>query len=175
MPHPVPDNVDTLAGCPLIQPFSNIYSHEYLMSHSTRFTIAAHIMTLLAHAGPGQVMTSEYIAGSANTNPVVIRRLLRLLAQARLVESTPGATGGSRLARPAAEITLQRLYEAVEPDTLFALHRKAPNPACPVGRNIHAALRPAFDRAQSALLHSLGTTTVADLARSTSRGARARS
>ncbi|OQC68483.1 MAG: putative HTH-type transcriptional regulator YwnA [Verrucomicrobia bacterium ADurb.Bin006] len=51
---------------------------------NSRFTVAIHVLCLLAHS-QGQALTSEYIAGSVNTNPVVIRRLLAALRRAGLV------------------------------------------------------------------------------------------
>ena len=42
---------------------------------SSKLTVGVHILTVLALT-PDQAQTSEYIAGSVNTNPVVIRRLL---------------------------------------------------------------------------------------------------
>jgi DNA-binding IscR family transcriptional regulator len=108
-------------------------------------------------------MTSEYIAGSVNTNPVVVRRVLALLARAGLVATQEGAGGGVRLAKPAGEINLRVVYEAVESDPLFALHPNDPNPACPVGGSIQSALEPTLGAAEAALLGSLAKTTVADL------------
>ena len=64
--------------------------------------VAVHVLTLLALSAEER-RSSRYLAGSVATNPVVIRRLLAQLAQAGLVESAHGATGGFRLARPAAK------------------------------------------------------------------------
>jgi len=83
---------------------------------------------------------SETVAGSVNTNPVVIRRLLGQLSQASLVESQTGAAGGTRLARCPKEITLAEVYKAVSCGEVFALHGRSPNQNCPVGRNIEAVL-----------------------------------
>lgn len=83
---------------------------------------------------------SEYIAKSVNTNPVVIRRLLGQLNQADLVVSQTGANGGTRLARCPNEINLSEVYKAVSCGEVFALHGKAPNQDCPVGKNIEAVL-----------------------------------
>jgi DNA-binding IscR family transcriptional regulator len=61
-----------------------------------RFTVAIHVLCLLAAQHP-QPLTSEFIAGSVNTNPVVIRRLLGSLRRAGLVKSQPGVSGGWEL------------------------------------------------------------------------------
>ena len=71
---------------------------------NSKLTVGIHILTLLA-SSPGEAQTSEYIAGSVNTNPVVIRRLLGLLREAGIVESQGGHGGGWRLQRPAERIT----------------------------------------------------------------------
>jgi hypothetical protein len=65
------------------------------MNVSTRFTIALHILTLLA-SSQGEALTSEYIAGSVNTNPVVVRRLLGLLRKQGFVSSQHLAFNVSR-------------------------------------------------------------------------------
>jgi Rrf2 family protein len=132
------------------------------MSHSSRFVIAAHVLALLA-GGDGSAITSDRIAGSVNTNPVVIRRLLALLARAGLVTTQEGAGGGSILARPAGEIDLLTVYRAVESGKLFAGHARPPNPACPVGARIQAALSPTLDAAEAAMLGTLAGTTIADV------------
>lgn len=83
---------------------------------------------------------SEAVAGSVNTNAVVIRRLLGQLSHANLVESQTGALGGTRLARCPNQITLAEIYKAVSCGEVFALHGKTPNKDCPIGRNIEAVL-----------------------------------
>jgi Rrf2 family protein len=133
------------------------------MTISSRFAVAVHILTLL-ETGRGEPLTSEYIAGSVNTNPAVVRRLLSMLARAGLTHGRLGAGGGTTLARPAADITLRDVYRAVECEgRLFALHHEKPNPKCPVGRNIQAVLERATGAAQNALEDELAERTVADV------------
>jgi len=134
------------------------------MRKSSRFVVAAHALAMLAY-GNGEALTSEYIAGSVNTNPVVVRRILSMLASAGLVITQEGAGGGVRLAKPPKEIDLRAVYHAVESDSMFALHPQEPNPACPVGRTIQSALQPTLDAAEDSLLESLGRTTMADILR----------
>ena len=109
------------------------------MAANSQFSMAVHILTLLARAG-NENLKSEYVAGSVNTNPVVIRRILSQLGQAGLVASQTGAAGGTRLARDPGEISLCEIYKAVSCGEVFALHNRAPNQDCPVGRNIEAVL-----------------------------------
>ena len=101
--------------------------------------MAVHVLTVLARHKDEKVK-SETVAGSVNTNPVVIRRLLGQLSQANLVESQTGAAGGTRLARCPKEITLAEVYKAVSCGEVFALHGRSPDQNCPVGRNIEAVL-----------------------------------
>jgi DNA-binding IscR family transcriptional regulator len=134
------------------------------MRPSSRFTVAIHILTLLAHAGGGgEVLTSEYMAGSVNTNPVVIRRLLARLRAASLVRSRSGPGGGWELLVAPRSITLRDVFRAVEPEDLFPLHASTPNPRCPVGRTIQAALGTRYADARLAVERNLERTTVADL------------
>ena len=132
------------------------------MTHSSRFTVAIHILTLLAFCGP-EPQTSEFIAGSVNTNPVVIRRLLASLRAARLVASQGGPGGGWRLLREPGAITLGQVFQAVEGSALFAMHASEPNPLCPVGRTIQAALTGIFQGAEQAMLAQLEHSTLAQL------------
>ena len=140
---------------------------------NTRFAVAVHVLTLLAQNG-GEPVTSEYVAGSVNTNPSLVRRLLGALARAGLTTSQLGAGGGALLARAPSEITLRDVWRAVDEGELFALHRERANPQCPVGRNIQAALTAHFDSATRALEASLARTTIADVLRDVSRQERRR-
>ncbi|CAM2193412.1 putative HTH-type transcriptional regulator YwnA [Paraburkholderia kururiensis] len=131
------------------------------MNTSSRFAFAVHVLALLAQQ-EGVPLSSEIIAGSVNTNPALIRRLLTMLAQAGLTTSQLGAGGGALLARAPEDITLLEVHRAVEDPQLFGLHREEPNPACMVGRNIQQVLRGIMDDAQRAMEASLAARTVAD-------------
>lgn len=129
------------------------------MPASSRFAIAVHVLTLMAQVGDEPVK-SDFVAASVNTNPVVIRRILCSLQRARIVTSQTGAAGGSRLARPASEITLLEVYRAVEGGRLLSLHRQRPNPRCPVGMNIESVLGLVTKEAESAFEQALAAITV---------------
>lgn len=129
---------------------------------SSRFSMAVHILSLASvSAAP---CTSEYIAGSINTNPVVVRRITGYLKKAGLVEVRPG-TGGTVLLKDADEITLLDIYRAVEAagdGDLFHFHEH-PNPDCPVGASIESALRARMREAQRAMEQKLAGVTLKQL------------
>lgn len=132
---------------------------------STRFTVALHILTLLAFAGE-EPLTSEYIAGSVNTNAVVVRRLLGLLRKKGFVTSRPGSGGGWQLVKGPDSITLRDVRRALNEGSPFSMHTNDPNPACPVGRNIQAALDGVYSHAECAMEAELAQTTIEKLLRS---------
>ena len=109
------------------------------MAANSQFSMAVHVLAMLAKSGEDNIK-SERVAGSVNTNPVVIRRLLGQLNQANLVISQTGAAGGTRLARCPKEITLAEIYKAVSCGEVFALHSKSPSQDCPIGKNIESVL-----------------------------------
>ena len=109
------------------------------MAANSQFSMAVHILAMLAKSC-GENVKSEYLAGSVNTNAVVVRRLLSQLGHAGLVSSQTGSTGGTRLSRRPSEIKLAEVYHAVSCGEVFALHPKGANKDCPVGRNIEAVL-----------------------------------
>ena len=130
------------------------------MSTSTRFAVAVHVLTLLALQD--EALTSEYIAGSVSTNPVVVRRILGALKQAGLVTAAQGPRGGFTLAVAAREIDLRAVYEAVEERNVIAIHSN-PNPQCPVGRTIENILDGVTTHAEEAMLRDLSATSLAKL------------
>lgn len=130
---------------------------------NTRFAVATHVLSLLAHMRP-EAVDSEHIAGSVGTNPVVIRRLLPLLSKAGLIRVQMGAGGGAHLARLPEEITLLDIYQAISDDFgRFGIH-DTPNPACPVGRKVAKVLAAEMRGAEQALAEQLRGRTLADLA-----------
>ena len=124
--------------------------------------MAVHVLAVLAYQ-EGDRVTSKALAGSVNTNPVIIRRLLLALQRAKLVETCKGAGSGSRLSRSPRRIDLAQVYWAVEDAQPFASPSRKPNAACPVGKCIRAALDKVFASAQSALERDLKRTTLAEV------------
>lgn len=135
------------------------------MSVSTRFTVALHVLTLLADH-PGQALASEFIASSVNTNAAFIRRLMGSLRRAGLVQSQPGTGGGWQLSRPPEKITLSIVRSALGEGPVFAMHSQTPNPKCSVGRHIQSALAEVYRDTEKAMETQLGRHTVASLLRS---------
>ena len=76
------------------------------MNTNQQFAVSCHILAILA-AYPDTAVTSETIAESVDTNPVVIRRIMSHLRQHGLVDSRSGASGGWRLVRPESSIVAQ--------------------------------------------------------------------
>ena len=132
------------------------------MPTSTRFVVAVHILTGLAVSN-GKPMRSEDIAYSVNTSAVVIRGLLSRLGEAGLTKSQLGTGGGTMLAKPAAEISLLDVYNAVEDTELFSLHRTLPCENCAVGANILEAMEPMLTRARGALEQELAKADIASI------------
>jgi len=135
------------------------------MQTSSRFAVAVHILALMAGGGDEPVK-SDQMAGSVNTNPVVIRRILCALAHAGLVASQTGAAGGSRLARRPDQISLLDVYRAVEEGGVFALHRQSPNRRCLVGCNIETVLKDVLEEANLAVERVLAKTTIKEVLQS---------
>lgn len=133
------------------------------MSGNTRIAVAIHIMTSLAFAE--ESMTSSELAGSVNTNAVVVRRLLPLLARAGLIQCASGKSGGAMLARDADKISLADIYNAVSSeDVLFPIPEKRANRGCPVSCQMRSLLKEVFDQAENAVQDRFKTVMLSQLA-----------
>jgi Rrf2 family protein len=124
--------------------------------------MAVHVLLVLAYK-EGDPVTSQYLAESINTNPVIVRKLLLALQKARLVDTRKGAGHGSRLNKAPGKINLGEVYQAVEGQQPFAMPSRKPNEGCPVGQCIAASLEQVFATAEGALVEDLSRTTLAGL------------
>jgi DNA-binding IscR family transcriptional regulator len=140
----------------------NRWGYLKYMRTSCRFAMAVHVLALLAYK-EGDRVTSAFLAGSVNTNPVIVRRLLLALQRARLVDTRKGAGSGSRLNYAPGRINLAQVYRAVEDAEPFGTPTRRPNAACPVGHCMREELEKIFVSAERALERDLGKTTLADL------------
>ena len=133
------------------------------MQIPSRFTIAVHILTLIAqNKGNETKLTSDLMAGSVGVNPVIIRKTLSQLKKADLISVQRG-TGGASLLKDPEEINLLQVYRAVDSigpsGQLFSFHDN-PNPNCPVGAHIHDVLDQKLERIQLAMEAELGQTSL---------------
>lgn len=134
------------------------------MQISSRFTIAIHVLIAIDVLKEQFKTTSELLASSVHTNPVVIRRILQQLKSAGLIEVARGS-GGASLTKDPSLISLFDVYRAVdciENGDLFHFHEN-PNEQCPVGRNIHAVLDDKLLEMQNAFENEMKKTTLADV------------
>lgn len=140
------------------------------MQISSRFSLAIHIFACIDTFGNEYKITSDFLAGSTNVNPVIIRKILGQLKGAGLIDVARG-TGGTTVAKPLNEITFLDVYRAVdciENGDLFHFHEN-PNANCPVGRNIHRILDDKLHRVQAAMENELASITLEDLKQDTEK------
>jgi len=133
------------------------------MAANTRLSVATHILLALGHLAGQGPQTSEVLAKSVRTHPVVLRRILGRLSRAGLVSAHPGPTGGYELSRALDRITLLDVWRAVDDVVVFGLHETPINRACVVSCGVRDALNTAFERVDRAVESSLGKTTLASL------------
>ncbi len=142
------------------------------MSANSQFAVATHILTALAHLArharkkdrrDGGLSSSEIIAGSVNTHPVVVRRIVAKLAKAGLVICHQGKGGGIELGRSPEKITLLDIYEAMGEAPVFAFNPNRPNPKCPVSSKMVDVLKPVFSDVQDGVKERLQKMTLSKL------------
>jgi len=128
-------------------------------------TIAVHALAwmALAQRRGHTVLTSDQVAASVNTNPVIIRRSLGDLGRAGLVRVRHGAGAGWSLARAPEEITLLEVYDAVGQESPFGMHHTEPNLDCPVGKGIRPALSQIYGGIEQTVRRELAVVSVADV------------
>lgn len=126
-----------------------------------RFQVAVHIMTLLSFSG-GELLSSEYLAGSININPVLVRKELSNLRKHGLVASKEGSNGGYSLAKSAQQITMADIYLSVKQSALLGQARNQPNPNCTVGRQINQHLDNLYTDIDASVIRKLSQQTLAE-------------
>ncbi|WP_449437833.1 RrF2 family transcriptional regulator [Pedobacter steynii] len=129
--------------------------------NNSRFAISLHILTLLEKA-KGELLSSEYMAGSININPVLVRKELSNLRNHGFVNSKEGKNGGSYLSKSAKEINLADIYNAVRQINLLGISKNTPNPQCPVGKQMNTHLNNLYNSTEQALVKELSSQTLAD-------------
>lgn len=84
------------------------------MKLSRTAAYATHALASFAAAKPDEVVTGHRLAKALKIPPGYTLRILVMLSRAQLLWAIKGPNGGYRLARPAKEITLLDVIEAVD-------------------------------------------------------------
>lgn len=133
------------------------------MAQNCRFAFAVHVLSALA-LSEGGAMNSEQLAGTVNTNPVVIRRLLLDLREGDLLTTQRGPGGGAKLSRPAEQISLAQIFKAVSGEfQLFGEHPNEPAQGCCVGRSIKSVLEGVAQKAAQCVEQEYAAISLADV------------
>lgn len=106
---------------------------------SGKFAITIHILTLLSKF-PDEYLSSEFIAGSMNLHPVLVRKEIANLKKNNIVESKEGKNGGTKLSKLTSTISLDAIYKMTFETVTLGFSKNTPNPNCPVGKKINENL-----------------------------------
>ena len=126
------------------------------MQISTKCSIAVHCLIFICEAGEDVKVTSNLLAQSTGSNPVVIRNILSALKKAGIITVARG-TGGAQLCKEPSEITLYQIYCALEPDglsTLIGIHPCDGRP-CPVAQNIRKVLQKPYHAIEASIQQTM--------------------
>ena len=140
------------------------------MQITSKFTIAVHIITAIDYFKDSTQVTSSFLAGSVGANPVIVRNIMGDLKQAGIIDISQGKSGIA-LAKKLEEITFFDIYKAVDSvneEGLFHFHEN-PKPDCPVGRNIHKAIKGKLSDIQKAMEEKMKKITLAEVVDDTRR------
>jgi Rrf2 family protein len=123
-------------------------------------------MIAIARDSSDEPLSAPRIADSMAIPVRFLPQVMADLARAGLVDSTGGRKGGYRLARPAPEISLLEIIEALEGD---ARRRQCVLRSAPCGLDGYCDVHTVFASAQDALLARFSSTCLAELARPTAQ------
>ena len=130
------------------------------MELTKRGDYAVRAMLALARAPGGRLISVRRIAEEMTIPVRFLPQVMGDLAAAGLVEATTGRAGGYRLARPATEVSLLDVVEAVEGDSR---RRTCVLRSGPCGVDGHCDVHDVFFDAQDAMLQALARAWLADL------------
>jgi Rrf2 family protein len=128
------------------------------MRRDSRLSVALHVLLHLSELGGA--VTSEALGPRLRMNPVVLRRTLAGLRDARIVRSVKGHGGGWSIARPLADVTLADVLAALGPTTLFGIGEHDARTKCPIERAVNRTIGAALDEAEALLVARLASISV---------------
>ena len=125
------------------------------MNADSRLSGVLHLLLHLMDSP--DAIPSEKLATALNSNPVVVRRTMAGLRDARLVSSEKGHGGGWRLSCDPAKTTVLDVYRALGSPRLFAMGHRCETPICLIEQAVNVALDDAFREAEALITAQLST------------------
>ena len=131
------------------------------MQISMKCSVAVHCLIFIHEAKGIAKVTSNLLAESTGSNPVVIRNILSALKKAGLI-TVPRGTGGAELCAAPSQITLYQIYSALEPNgvtSIIGIHPCDGRP-CPVAQNIRKVLKTPYHKIEDAVKKAMEEVTL---------------
>jgi Rrf2 family protein len=104
---------------------------DWMFRINRRTDYAVRVMLALARRQPGARLPTQMIQEEMLIPRPFLRRIIADLARAQLLRTFPGPNGGLELVRPAAQVNLRHIWEALEGPLLISDCLSGPN-ACPL-------------------------------------------
>ncbi|MGC4096409.1 MAG: Rrf2 family transcriptional regulator [Nitrospira sp.] len=108
-------------------------------------------------------VTSQMLAKTMATNPVVVRRVMAGLRDQGYVRSEKGHGGGWTLACDLSKVTLRSIYLSIGSPSLLAISNRTESPGCLVEQAVNAALNRVVHDAEALLRLRFEKITLATL------------
>lgn len=131
------------------------------MQISIKCSVAVHCLIFIHEAKGIAKVTSNLLAESTGSNPVVIRNILSALKKAGII-TVPRGTGGAELCADPSQITLYQIYSALDPNgvtSIIGIHPCDGRP-CPVAHNIRKVLAPPYHKIEDAVRKTMEEITL---------------
>jgi Rrf2 family protein len=133
---------------------------QNVLQISKKIDYALRAMVFLASLPAERIVSFRKIAEECRTPKDFQGKIMKILADKKLVVSVRGSAGGYRLARPASEISFLDVVEGVE--GTVALNSCIDDPAsCP--NHLTCTMSAVWQRAQAEMIHVLRQTTLEDV------------
>ncbi|MEY8463165.1 Rrf2 family transcriptional regulator [Streptococcus merionis] len=132
------------------------------MKQSVQFSDSIHILAYLALYDQPDDLKSSVIAGSVNTNPSNVRKIIGQLRRAGLVTSQQGKVS-PQVAKSLSDISLLDVFKSLDKDNQVLMVDKNTNFDCQVGANIQGVLTDYYDHIQSVVEKELALISLADI------------
>lgn len=131
------------------------------MQISIKCSVAVHCLIFIHEAKGIAKVTSNLLAQSTGSNPVVIRNILSALKKAGLI-TVPRGTGGAELCADPSQITLYQIYSALEPEGVTSIIGMHPceGRSCPVAQNIRKVLQIPYRKIEDAVQKTMESITL---------------